>query len=299
MKKRIIGIVALLLVMLLLPIQSFVHTGIDEEQKINVTIQYEFPGSAFALYRIAAFSKTGEFAITDSFAAYPIELEELDSEGWRNAAEAYAGYVARDQMEATATGITDEDGQLVFSQLENGIYLVVGETKITEERIKYDVMPFMISLPTLTEADTWDYEPIVIPKFEVEELPELINVEVIKLWKNDSTNERPRQIIVQLLANGEVQDEAVLSASNGWSYQWENLEPELEWTVIEKEVPSGYTVQVEHSEETFTITNTGTKQASGIQNLPQTGQLWWPVPLLAIMGAILLIAGAWCGKRRL
>ena len=29
-----------------------------------------------------------------------------------------------------------------------------------------------------------------------------------------------------------------------------------------------------------------------LANLPQTGQLWWPVPLLTIAGVLLLILGA-------
>ena len=299
MKKRIIGIMFLLLGMLLLPIRSLAHTGIDEEQETRLTIQYELPGISFELYQVAEFSRTGEFSRVEMFADYPIQLDDLDSEGWRNAAEAYAGYVERDQIEPTATGETDENGQLVLEQLENGIYLVVGETRITEERVKYDIMPFLLSLPTLTEVDTWDYEPIVLPKYDVEELPELLNLEVIKLWKNDSSAERPKEIIVQLLKDGAVLEEVVLNATGGWKYQWEGLEPEVEWKIVEKEVPSGYTVKVSKTGHAYTITNTGEKTTSEVPVLPQTGQLWWPVPILVIAGFLFLVLGRWCRKRRI
>lgn len=299
MKKRIIGIMFLLLGILLLPIQSLAHSGIDETQEVSVTIQYELPEVSFKLYQIAEFYKTGEFSLTDAFAEYPIELGDLDSEGWRNAAEAYAGYVVRDQMRPTAEGKTDDDGQLVIGQLENGIYLMVGESVTTEERVKYDIMPSLLSLPTLTELDTWEYDPVVIPKHNVEELPELIQLEVIKLWKNDSVSERPKNIVAQLLKDGVVYEEAVLSAANGWSNRWENLEPEFEWTVVEKDVPSGYTVKVSKTEHAYTITNTGEKTPPEVPVLPQTGQLWWPVPILAMSGFLFLVVGTWCRKRRI
>ena len=299
MKKNITAFLLLLLGMLLLPIQVMAHTGIDEEQEINLTIQYELSDVNFRLYQIAEFSKTGEFTPTETYAEYPIELDDLDSEGWRTAAEAYAGYIEREQMKPSATGETDENGQLVLEQLDMGIYLVLGESQITEERIKYEVMPFMLSLPSLTEQDTWDYEPVVIPKYDAEELPQLLNLEVIKLWKNDSESERPGEIVAQLLKDGEVYEEVVLHAANGWAYQWDELELEAEWKVVEKEVPSGYTVKVSKAEHTYTITNTGTQEEEKIPVLPQTGQLWWPVPVLIIAGVIFLLVGAWCRKRRI
>ena len=299
MKKNITAFLLLLLGMLLLPIQVMAHTGIDEKQEINLTIQYELSDVNFRLYQIAEFSKTGEFTPTETYAEYPIELDDLDSEGWRTAAEAYAGYIEREQMEPSATGETDENGQLVLEQLDMGIYLVLGESQITEERVEYEIMPFMLSLPSLTEQDTWDYEPVVIPKYDAEELPQLLNLEVIKLWKNDSESERPREIVAQLLKDGEVYEEVVLHAANGWAYQWDELEPEAEWKVVEKEVPSGYTVKVNKTEHTYTITNTGRDLISQAPTLPQTGQLWWPVPVLTIAGVVFLLIGAWCRKRRI
>ena len=74
-------------------------------------------------------------------------------------------------------------------------------------------------------------------------------------------------------------------------------------------MPEGYTVSISREGITFVITNTlkpfeepeptptpGTPDTPG-ENLPQTGVLWWPVPLLAVLGALLLLLG-WGLRRR-
>ena len=60
----------------------------------------------------------------------------------------------------------------------------------------------------------------------------------------------------------------------------------------------GYTTQIAREGLTFVVTNTGTGPASTPppktpmpDRLPQTGQLWWPVPLLLAAGLVLVIAG--------
>ena len=65
----------------------------------------------------------------------------------------------------------------------------------------------------------------------------------------------------------------------------------------------GYTVSITQESGTFVVTNTP-KQPSVMPptdqpkepTLPQTGELWWPVPVLAAAGLLLIAAGA--GKKR-
>ena len=103
---------------------------------------------------------------------------------------------------------------------------------------------------------------------------------------------------MELLNNGLVYDTRNLTAANKWQYTWENLPArdkngkENLWTLREIE-PTGYTSTVKTEEDTFIVLNSykGTK-------LPQTGQLWWPVPLLCAAGLVLLAAGLVLKKRR-
>ena len=94
--------------------------------------------------------------------------------------------------------------------------------------------------------------------------PAVKNISVTKVWNDESNrdNIRPDSVTVQLKANGVNKGEAVvLSNANQWSHTWENL-PEksagtdIVYTVVETDVPAGYTVEVNGSEENgFTVTN--------------------------------------------
>ena len=95
----------------------------------------------------------------------------------------------------------------------------------------------------------------------------------------------------------QVYDTVKLSEENSWRYGWtdlpamENGQP-VDWQVTEL-TPEGYTVTVSREGETFLVTNTGHgPQNPGEPTLPQTGSLWWPVPLLAACGLICLALGA-------
>ena len=67
---------------------------------------------------------------------------------------------------------------------------------------------------------------------------------------------------------------------------------------IEKELKN-YSVEVSKEGITFVVTNTYVDDVPEEQNptntpkptLPQTGQLWWPVPVLLCAGLLLLIVG--------
>ena len=65
------------------------------------------------------------------------------------------------------------------------------------------------------------------------------------------------------------------------------------YSVKEINIPKGYTATYQQNGFTFTVTNTST--------LIQTGQLKWPIPVLAGAG-LLLFAGGWIlyskGKRK-
>ena len=64
--------------------------------------------------------------------------------------------------------------------------------------------------------------------------------------------------------------------------------------MAETNVPAGYTVTVTQEGTLFVVTNTYPGKTP--PKLPQTGLLWWPVPLLACAGLALVLAGA--GARR-
>ncbi len=113
---------------------------------------------------------------------------------------------------------------------------------------------------------------------------------VQKVW-DDAGNEhqRPVRVTVQLLRDGEVYDTVTLSEATGWSYHWVDLDDSYIWTVREQNVPPGYTVTVTEQGVYYYIVNT-------YKPIPQTGQLWWPIPVLICFGFIFLIWAVLKGK---
>lgn len=113
---------------------------------------------------------------------------------------------------------------------------------------------------------------------------ETYKVTVKKVWKDGNSASRPESIKVRLTRNGKTYDTVTLSAKNNWRYTWRDLTKASGWEVEEVNVPKGYKVSYDSVGRVFTITNTG--------NLEQTGQLNWPIPLLAGIGLALIAGGA-------
>lgn len=116
---------------------------------------------------------------------------------------------------------------------------------------------------------------------------------VVKRWDDAGYEQkRPETITVTLLKGGAVYDTRTIRGADGWQYTWGALPrynadgTEIVWTVREDAVP-GYAVSIREAGGAFILTNTPEQQ-----KLPQTGLLWWPVPVLAAAGLVLLILGA-------
>lgn len=304
-------LLSLLLLWTVLPTGAFAREPVDLEQKTSLTIQYPCTGAKFRIYRVADVSEYGEYTLTPEFEDYAVDLEQKDQSGWRALASTLGGYVERDGKAAQDTKTTDADGKAYFKELSAGLYLVLGD-RAEDDTYKYEAEASLIALPDLDEGDQWVYDVTASPKYEKEPLKPDDNVtqkKVIKIWKDDNSKNRPKDIRVQLLKDGKVADTVTLNADNNWKYQWDNLDNSAAWQVVEQTVPSGYTVAVEKEADTFTITNTKTTGKTGGNTnttkptgssasktsksgkLPQTGQLWWPVGILSVAGMLLFLIG--------
>ena len=115
---------------------------------------------------------------------------------------------------------------------------------------------------------------------------------VYKQWDDKGyESKRPSVVTVYLLADGKQLYTQQLTAANNWTYTWDNLPrcdaagKEITWTLKEATV-SGYTSDITQSGANFIVTNSITKA-----KLPQTGSLWWLVPVLAAAGLAFLAVG--------
>ena len=258
-----------------------------------------------------------EYVRTEIFAAErcPVQLDFKDMSRWKEMAETLEIYVRRDHLTPIETGKTDLNGKLKFENLEEGIYLVIGETKISG-RNRY--IPDAL-LAVLEESGSDGGQLVIHPKYREEtEIPkagsqrdhdhtfEKIRRRAVKIWEE---TEHPGQAVAQLLRDGEIVERAVLSEENQWSHRWENLSSDYVWTVAE-EVPEGYLVSIRQEGETFLLTNrraekekeehqnieeNSSEETEGTkpEKLPQTGILWFPMWILGIAGILIL----WRQKR--
>ena len=107
-----------------------------------------------------------------------------------------------------------------------------------------------------------------------EHTPEKTAVKGHKIWKDEDNKDgiRPASITVKLLADGkETGQTATVSETSGWTYEFTGLDryqegKEVAYTVVEVNVPDGYTASVEG----YNITNTHTpeKPTPGKPNEP-------------------------------
>lgn len=255
------------------------------EKTGSITLSYVTEDAEFSLFRVGEANVYGGYLLDDPFSAYGISLEST------TAPQTLASYVERDQMVPVMTVETDENGQAVFENLEQAVYLVLGEETQADGMI-YTPSPMLQQIPSWIDEELC-YDLVSEVKYESRKAPVTQNISVLKIWKDDGTEQRPESIEVQLLKKGVVEDTVTLSAENNWKYKWTNLKGKNTWKVVEKQVPEGYEVEVQKDGSTYVITNTSTTASVGTADptLPQTGQLWWPVPLLVCGGMLFLILG--------
>ena len=82
-----------------------------------------------------------------------------------------------------------------------------------------------------------------------------IDISVNKVWYGAGVT-HPASVEIVLFRDGEAYETVTLSAANNWTYTWEGLTDEFQWTVDELSVPSGYVKNVRRDGWSFTVVNT-------------------------------------------
>lgn len=296
---------------LLLPLHALAAESIDLSRDLRLTISYRdentpLTGAAFDIFLVATVDASGELAATKDFAQFQVNIRGENDEAWRTLASTLEGYVLRDSIAPADGGTTDDMGLLSLPTAEKrltaGLYLVLGH-RHTQGGYRYDAAPFMVMLPGLDSgSNLWMYDVTANAKFDSSQAPDnpdahTIERKVLKVWADGGhENARPQEVTIQLLRDGEVYDTVTLNAANNWRHTWTELDDRYAWAVVEKEL-EGYTVAITQEGITFVVTNTyggstpPEPTAPSGPSLPYTGQVWWPVPVLAAAGMLLVIVG--------
>ena len=293
-------ILILLCVLALLGATAVCAVPLETDRPCSLTLHYARGGEAFSdlaipIYRVADFAPDGTYDPVERFVGYPVNLYGITNQSqWQELAETLSAYIAVDSLTPTVTGITDEKGDVAFRDLTPGLYLVLGAdvgTKVEHFRFR----PFFVFLPTPHEDGSYTYDVMANPK--PGQVTPHTRYSVVKLWKDQGAVSRPQSIVVDILWNGQIQETVNLGPENEWTYSWFTDRTDGIWTVMERNVASGYTVTVTSRENVFTIVNTA--EVPG-ENRPSTGDrapLEIYVMTSCISGLLLLVLGVWLKRR--
>ena len=171
---------------------------------------------------------------------------------------------------------TDEKGTAICKDLALGLYFI-RQTRAVEGFAP--CTPFMVTVPG-RNADGFVYEVNASPKTEA---AKLISITIKKVWNTDASTEATDSVTVQLLRNGNVVKTATLNAKKNWQVTYTGMPESDAYSIKEINVPKGFTATYSQKGHVFKVTNTST--------LIKTGQLIWPIPVLAVGGMLLIAVG--------
>lgn len=267
MKKLIINVI--LTIIAIIPVTALAASTSDATEPITGTsgslnIEYKYEDYKINnidvdIYYVASVSEDYQYSLSGQFASYSVVLNGIKTtEELKNLEETIGSYISADKIEATNSGKV-VNNKISFKDLKTGLYYVKTQ-EIDEKDYKLSFESFLISVPSLDDNNKWNYDVKAFPKPYVFELKyEDITYTVIKEWRDNKDN-RPKEIAIEIFKDGEIFEEVALSSDNNWTYKWDTIDDGSKWTVIEKVVPSGYTVSINKNDNKFIIINTGEEE---------------------------------------
>ena len=308
--RTIAAFIIVILCFFALGISSF---AVSTEEKGSITLILPetedgeaVSGAVFRIYRFAAAVEGGEgiaFSYVSGFSSNGMSLSDMNDSYLPVHLRAFAEYNALDSEE----GLSDAGGKAVFGNLATGAYLVV---PVASSQVNFKASPFIVTIPMADSSGKgFIYDITASPKAESgkEDSEEKTYISVKKEWLSDG--EIPDSITVSLLKDGIVDARVSLNEENNWYYRWDELSSGYSWSVVEAEVPDGFTVSYSPSQMSVVITNkaenyeehTKPDDTTPPSDIPEettkpdelidTGQLNWPVPVFAIAGLLLFSTG--------
>lgn len=232
----------------------------------DLTINFD-KETTFKLYKIATIENNNTI-IDDRYKSYSLDFSDVKELSLTLLYITNAYNIKEDY-----SGIT-KDGELVIENIENGLYLVIGDPIILNNK-KIEIMPHIINI---------NNDKTLIPKYEEHNLGKY-ELSVFKTW-NDDSNTHP-EVIVQLYNGNNLIQEITLNSANAYRYVFKDLDRKYNYYIIEKNVPDDYTMHITKQNDSIIIENKKTTTMPPDEKIPQTGQVWYPLPYLCLLSMIL------------
>lgn len=245
--------------------------------------QLAMTGVEFTIYRVGEIEGDGTITPLAAFRDYVPESASSSAQVWSDAADKLEEDLTANKLTTArpaATAQTNLSGAAQFENLEQGLYFL-RSTKVQSGGYMYSTLPVFFSTSSRTIA----------VKYSRQLLHE--DLKIVKVWKDSChPSRRPKSITIRLMRDGVKYSEITLPQKGKWEYTWKDLETRYQWTVEEDPITGYKKPEIRYENGLITVTNACNRPASHTNTtLVQTGQLWWPVPVLLVAGLLLVIVG--------
>ncbi len=298
-------VTALVLAVLLLCTTSLTASAADSKAintgikgSVTLTVKDAATGTTatdgeFALYNVGNLNpnKTA-WVLNSAFSASGVSLTNLDS---ASLAKTLSDYASNNKISPSATAMV-KNGTVTFSDLSVGVYLVVQTSASTNF---YEVNPFLVTLP-IEEGNSWSYSVDATPKAQIE-----------MITNPDGTTPGGSDEPTTSTPGGSTGTDGTdgsngtngSNGSNGTngsnSENGANGSDGSNGTDGTNGVgglggtdgSNGSDGSSSNGYSYHTISPSGSSGSSSSSTLPQTGQLYWPIPVLIGAGVVLIVAG--------
>ena len=279
MGRKLISVFLIVWVLFMMPMTAFAQSfDANRLGSVSVTLMDQdgktpIVGAELSLYYVATVSLNSKNNLSYTFThAFEDCGCALDDPARSVKLDAFV----KENSVATEKLVTDAHGKGTFTNLPLGLYFVQQTNTVAGYA---PCTSFLVTVPN-HNADGYVYDVNASPKTDV---AKLTDITIKKVWNADASTKAADSVTVQLLKDGVVIDTATLSAQNHWQVTYTDMPESDMYSIAEVNVPKGFTATYSQSGYVFTVTNSA--------SLIQTGQLIWPIPVLAMAGLCLIAVG--------
>lgn len=271
-----------------IPVSMFSANATEANEKHSLNLSYVYKDKAFKdvdvkIYQVAEIDSDGKYDLIGDFAKCSVKINGLVSQAeWNKASDTLNLYVGANKITADKKQTTDKKGNVKFSELNKGLYLVYSLTTVKNNE-KYVFDSFLITVDKNVSAK---------PKCEVVKITyKPIEYEVIIQWDDLGNNSfRPVKVTLEIYKSGQLYKTVELTEEDNWSFSWLAKNDRSRWSVLQKDIPDDYTYTIEEKDNKFIVINRA-KNKSSHTTAPQTGDyitIWPYVISMSVSGMILL-----------
>lgn len=279
MGRKLTAVFLIVWVLILLPMAAFAQdVDFDRLGSISVTLvdrdgKTPITGAELSLYYVATVtlnsSQNLSYNFTDTFKDCGCALDD----------PALSAKLETFIDENSVSGkklLTDAQGSAVFDNLRLGLYFVRQTNTVAGYA---PCTSFLVTVPN-QNTDGYVYDVNASPKTDI---ARLTDITVRKVWNTGASAKATDSVTIQLLKDDAVVETAILNAQNNWQVTYTDMPESDGYSILETDIPKGFTATYSQNGYVFTVTNSA--------SLAQTGQLIWPIPVLAMAGLCLIAVG--------